>query len=425
MTSTRISIRRWHRASLAGVLLLLMLVPALGRGDPARAVPRVDDLVVRPGSQARLYNLGARALYFGGTLWVIAGTLALVRTGLCIRLRERFRSSHLAPSVSAMLMWCAVVGWSMAWSIPLRLAGIVWERRFGLDHTGWDRLALDFLLDAGIYALFAPVVAMAWQLLQSRQWQWWLRMGLLMAPVTLVTVVVWPIVADPLYNRVSPLPPGGLATRLRELSTRAGVPDIQVLVSKQSSRTSRVNAYVTGIGPSHRMVLWDTALRELTEEEVVAVAAHELGHYVYRHVWWGWAIGAAGSFLLFWCVQVLYSRLSMRWGGRLGLAPTGDIAGLPLLVLSLRLVMFAQTPVEAAISRGMETSADRYGLVVSRAPLASATAFARLAATNMSDTDPPRWLVLWSYSHPPIRERVAMALEAARRASPRPGPLHR
>jgi STE24 endopeptidase len=210
-------------------------------------------------------------------------------------------------------------------------------------------------------------------------------------------------VLEPLFNRFRPLEDEALAADLRGLAERAGVPVRDVLVADASRRTTKVNAYVSGLGGTRRVVLFDTLLAATDSGAVQVVVAHELGHRRERHVAKLTVlamVGAAGA------VAVLWAVLGTR---------VADPQTLPEALLLLMALELAALPAGSWLSRRFERAADRSSLDLTRDPDAFARAHAELARRNLSDLQPPRVAYGLLFSHPTPPERLALgrAWEAA------------
>ena len=216
-----------------------------------------------------------------------------------------------------------------------------------------------------------------------------------------------PIVLEPLFNRFSPLDDPALEAGLRSLAERAGVPVRDVLVADASRRTRRENAYVSGLGVTRRIVLFDNLLNESEPRQIRLVVAHELGHRRARHVERGTLVAMAGAAAV---VLVLWALLS--WPallGAIGASGPGDPRVAPLLLLVVSVFELIGLPLGAVLSRRWEREADRSSLELTRDPEAFESAHRRLAAANLADLEPPRVLYALLFSHPTPPERIAAA----------------
>jgi STE24 endopeptidase len=304
----------------------------------------------------------------------------------------------LSPVAAAAAYAALVVTCSSVVRSPLAFWG-GWRRErswgFSTQSAGaWlvDRgkgLAVSIVLAAGAWAA-AVALARAFP-------GWWaLPAGAALALAVLFLSFVAPVVLEPLFNRFGPLEDEELAAGLRGLSERAGVPVRDVLVADASRRTTKVNAYVSGLGGTRRVVLFDTLLAAVDPGAVRIVVAHELGHRRERHVAKLTLLamaGAAGA------VAVLWAVLGTR---------VADPRTLPEALLLLMALELAALPAGSWLSRRFERAADRSSLDLTRDPDAFARAHAELARRNLSDLEPPRVAYVLLFSHPTPPERLAL-----------------
>jgi STE24 endopeptidase len=285
-------------------------------------------------------------------------------------------------------------------------SGYVQEHRHGLSNLTpgrwlW-RLVKGYLVAGPIgLTLLLGLYALLWF---GGAWWWvWATAGWL--AVTLVLGRLMPVVILPLFYKVTPLDDTALLERLRRLADGTGLSVEGVYRLDLSAETKKANAALAGLGRSRRVLLGDTLLAEFTPEEIEVVFAHEVGHHVHRHlpkmIAGGVVLAAAGL----WLVGVVLRHAA----GALGYASFDDPAALPLVLLVLAAVGLLLAPVQNAISRHFERQCDRYALDRTGLVQAYRSAFVKLARLNKADAD-PHPLVVWMFdSHPPIRERLAMA----------------
>ena len=293
--------------------------------------------------------------------------------------------------------------------LPLSMwRGWVYERRWGfstqtLSGWLWDRvkgLVVGVVL-SGLALLALVGSARAWP-------GWWPAVAATgAAALTLILSLIAPIVFERLFNRFWPLPDASLASELRELSERAGVPVRTMLVTDASRRTRKHNAYVSGLGPTRRLVVFDTLLDEAPRSELRGVVAHELGHRRYRHVAAGTLLAMAGAAA---AVLLLWGLLSWdRLVSAAGASGPGDPRVVPLVVLVLWLLELGALPFETWLSRRWERAADRFALDLTGDGRALERMHRRLALANLADLDPPPLLYKLLFTHPTPPERVAAA----------------
>ena len=236
---------------------------------------------------------------------------------------------------------------------------------------------------------------------------WWaVPAAAALAAAVLVLSFVAPVVLEPLFNRFRPLEDERLAGELRALAERAGVPVRDVLVVDASRRSTKTNAYVSGLGRTRRVVVYDTLLDAADERELKLVVAHELGHRREGHVARFTALGMLGAAA---SVALLWAVLGTR---------VGSPRELPAALLLLLGFQVAGMPPGAALSRRWERVADRCSLELTGDPDAFERVHLSLARRNLADLAPPRLVYLFLFSHPTAPERLALAREWAR-ATPR------
>src|SRR5205823_4555158 len=304
--------------------------------------------------------------------------------------------SSLSPVAAAAAYAALVTVFSSLVRTPLACWRGWWrERKWGFSTQGaggWlaDRakgLAVSVVLGAGAWA---AAVALA----RALPGWWALPAGVALALAVLLLAFVAPVVLEPLFNRFRPLEDETLTARLRSLSERAGVPVREVLVADASRRTTKQNAYVSGIGRTRRVVLWDTLL-DVPPEEIELVVAHELGHRRHRHVAVNVGLAMLGVVVFVLVLRALVPR------------PRPGAAALVLLLAgALELVAL---PFASALSRHFERVADRFSLAVAGDVDVYSTLHRRLALANLADLDPPRTAYLLLFSHPTPPQRLAAA----------------
>jgi STE24 endopeptidase len=297
--------------------------------------------------------------------------------------------------------------------LPLSLRAEVVNRRWGLSHRSWGLFAADAAKGFGIGAtLFAGSAVVLYALMRWLPGTWWALAAVGAAGVVVAMSFLLPVVVEPLFNRFTPLPPGELRTELTALVDASGVRVREILVSDASRRTSAVNAYVSGIGRTRRVVVWDTTVERAAPPEVAAVAAHELGHAARRDVLHGTLVGALGAAAAV-CLLAAALRLPALLHAA-GVSRASDPRSLAL-VLALATVGGALAgPLYNARSRQVEARADAYALDLTRAPETVVAMQRRLAVLNIADLAPHPLAVALFASHPPTTSRIAQARAWAR-----------
>ncbi|MBM3492746.1 MAG: hypothetical protein FJX72_00260 [Armatimonadetes bacterium] len=377
------------------------------------AAARSHAILPEASARVRSYTAIRWTLYAASTVWFFGGLYILVRWRLAVCILTRLPSRlHRRPFVAGMLVWAAMASFLAPWGAPASLAHTAVEKAFGLSTISPGLWVTDRAMGWCLQLAWAPVAGLAIALIRKSPKGWWAWMATAAAPLAIVVTLIYPVFIDPMFNTFRSLQDAGLRARLEALAHKAGIGEATVLVSNSSRRTRRANAYVTGLGPTHRIVLWDTILK-YPHDQIEAITAHEIGHYRLHHIWWGLGLHLLGGFVVLWSVRVALDRVVTIRGLALGIRSVADPAVLPLAYLVLQICLTVQMPAASAVSRLMERQADAYGLRLCGDGAATARAFAAFSTTDLADPDPSPVLVAWCYTHPPLRERVAKALEFA------------
>jgi STE24 endopeptidase len=350
-------------------------------------------------------------LYFAGQAYGAAVLLLVLGTGLSRRLREVAARIGRRPLLGSMLYFALFSVVTTLLSFPFDYyAGFLVPHQFDLTSQSFGGWLADAAKGVGVgIVLGAPVAALA--LFAIRRFRrWWLVLWLGSIPLILAGIVIWPLFIDPLFNHFVPLRDPVLRSKLLAEASRAGIAGGRVYQVDKSRQTKTMNAYVTGLGPSQRIVLWDTLLSKMTHDEILAVMGHEMGHYVLHHLWKGFAVSLAVSFVVFLIGQSVAEWGVVRFGPRWGFAAAADPAALPWLLLVLTAITFLLSPVISGFSRWEEHQADQFGLELTHLNEASATSFIKFAEDSKQDPYPSRFIEWWIYSHPPLGRRVEFAL---------------
>jgi STE24 endopeptidase len=331
-----------------------------------------------------LSPLGARIVNgigttFGLGTWttLIAGTIALLMIGRVVTLpfavAARRPRVEVGLSTQSWSAWGADVAKSFALSVVVVVAAVCVLRALALASPGW----------------------------------WWAWAALCAAGTVVLLSFLLPVVVEPLFNRFTPMPDGALRTSLLQLADDEGVAVDDVLVADASRRTTALNAYVSGLGSTRRIVVYDTLLAEATPDEVRSVVAHELGHAAENDVRDATLIGALGV-----AGAVALLGFLLTWPALLQRAGADSVVDPAVVALVLALAAigtFIATPASNAVSRRVETRADIRALEATNDPVALAQVQRRLALTNRSDVTPPAVLFAWFGTHPTSPERIALA----------------
>ncbi len=234
----------------------------------------------------------------------------------------------------------------------------------------------------------------------------------------MLSIFLVPLLVEPLFFHFSPLASSRpeLAAELERVVMHAGqdIPESRMYVMDASGKLNTLNAYVTGLGASRRVVVWDTTLARMTTPEILFVFGHEMGHYVLGHIRDGIIFASGLLFVGLFAGFHIFRWTLARWGGAWRVRGPDDWASLPVLLLLFSCSSFLATPIDSAYSRHLEHQADQYGLEVVHGifpdvPDVAAQSFQILGEVDLEEPS-PSWLVkIWFYDHPPISERISFA----------------
>ncbi|MBV2156419.1 M48 family metalloprotease [Kitasatospora sp. SUK 42] len=373
------------------------------------ATPTAPDFTPAERARGRALRRAQLPWALGGRLADLALTLLLgltpVGAALVTATGRWFGGSRTAEVLAGA---AALVVLGQALRLPFGAGARSVRARYGLVTQGWAGWAVDAARSLGLtLVLVLPLGLGLFALTGWSPRHWWLPAAGAAALLTVALSFLHPLLIEPVFNRFTPMPPGELRTALMALAERDGVRVRDVLVADASRRTTALNAYVSGLGATRRIVAYDTLLSTAAPREVELVVAHELGHVKHRDVPVGTALGAVGA-----AVAVAVLGLLSTWRPLLDVAGASDAAdprALPLLAALAALLGALSGPAQCAVSRRIEARADRHALELTGDPEQFVAMQRRLALANVSDVDPPRVLELLFATHPSATRRIAAA----------------
>lgn len=279
---------------------------------------------------------------------------------------------------------------------------------YGISTRTWGGWLSDVGRSFGLQAVGTLLAVLALvALARAVSGWWWVPAAAGAAVAVVVLSFVYPLVVEPVFNRFTPMEDGELRESLLELADESDVEVEDVLVADASRRTTTLNAYVSGFGATHRIVVYDNLVRQAPPEEVRSVVAHELGHTVERDVRDGTLLGALAAAA---GVCLLAGLLSWRpLLDRAGADGPGDPRVLALVLAVVAVLSLLASPVENLISRRVETRADVHALDLTRDPATFTRMQRNLALTSYADLDPPPVVYAFFASHPTTPQRIALA----------------
>ncbi len=292
----------------------------------------------------------------------------------------------------------------------------VLEERFQFNASTPRLWMTDLLKSLGIGSLLLALLAAgSLALVQASPSGWWLWVWLFFAVITLLLMYLSPVLIEPLFFKFQPLLNEQLAERVKTVMASAGLQVERVQQVDASRRSKHSNAYFTGIGRVKRIVLFDTLLEQMDDDEIIGVLAHEAGHWKLGHIWKRLLTMELVSLAICWLAWRL-----LAWGGLpdlFGLEPISFAGQVLLLGFLASLAGFPLTPISSALSRRHEWQADHFAVDLTGQAGPLARALAKLCRENLSNLHPHPLFAWFYYSHPPVVTRVARlsAAESERR----------
>ena len=363
----------------------------------------------------RAYAETRTVLAFFTPFYDLIIALVILFSGLAAAMRNVAHGVGSKLYVRVLVFLCLYTLVDFVLGFPLACyRGYALEHQYGLSTQTLSAWLVDQAKDAVVnVAVFGvvPILWLGWRAMVRWRNHWWLPVALGTLPLIVAGTLLQPLVIDPLYNTFTPLRDQHLKERILDLAARAEIPGRHVYEVNKSAQTVKYNAYVSGFGPSQRIVLWDTMLQGMEEDEILFVMGHEMGHYRLNHIWKGIAAFSALSFVFFFLAARLAGWAVARFGPLWGIRDLGDVAAMPLLAATMTVLAVVAQPAINGFSRAIEHESDAFAIEVTRDNDAGARAYLKLGSQNRSNPEPVPFVKLFLYTHPPLIERIRFTLE--------------
>ncbi len=382
---------------------------------PTSAPDYVAEVRAKFTPENQAYSGARTTLAFIAPFYAVVVALVLLFSGLSAKFRDIAHDLSQRPFTRALVyvILFSVAGFLL--TLPFDwFDGFVLEHRFRLSNqtpTAWfDDHFKELLFQVAFLGVF-PLVMLGLRQIERSPRRWWIHFTLVTAPLTALSMFILPLVIEPAFNKFKPLANTELTDHILALGARAGIPARKVLEADRSAQTKKLNAYVSGFGVSQRIVIWDTTLQAMTEDEILFVMGHEMGHYRLGHLWKGAVFSAFVAAIVFFVIALVAPPLVRRFGGWWGFDALHDLAAVPLFAGLLTIVIFLLGPIINGFERAIEHEADVYAVEITRDNDAGARAFIKLGEFNRSNPEPAPLVKQFLYDHPPLVERVEFALD--------------
>jgi len=236
--------------------------------------------------------------------------------------------------------------------------------------------------------------------------RWWLHIGLLIIPVIVFMVFISPLVLDPIFNKYTSIENEKLGHEISLLLDKANISDANIYKVDKSKDTKTMNAYMTGISKSKRIVLWDTTIDNLSEEEILSITAHEIGHYVHWYICKSILFASVGTLFVMYLIYITMNWILEHSYGSFGFRSIYNYASLPLFILTLNLYTFLGNPINNYISRYMEIEADAYEIMLTEDRESAVSAMEKLYVQSLGVPRSSKLYKIWYHTHPSLEERI-------------------
>jgi Zn-dependent protease with chaperone function len=388
---------------------------------PATPAAQTSVYTLPPDKLAKskaLYDLRGK-LRIIDTAYSLLLLLALLALGIAAKYRDWAERASKYRFVQALIFVPLFILTLAVLELPLNAYQQHISRQYGLSVQGWGSWFSDVLKGELVsLVILIPAIWLLMTLICKSPRRWWFYIWLISVPFVIFLIFLAPLIIDPLFNKFEPLDKTNpqLVDALERVTKRGGleIPRDRMFLMKASEKVTTLNAYVTGFGPSKRVVVWDTTIKNASTPETMFVFGHEMGHYVLNHIVIGIIATAAGLFIGFYLLYRIANWAFPRFQQRWHIRDLSDWAAVPMLFLIFSILGLVSQPISSGFSRQLEHNADVYGLEVTHginpdSQEAAAHAFQVLGELSLSYPYPSRFVIFWYYDHPPISDRVPFA----------------
>jgi STE24 endopeptidase len=358
--------------------------------------------------EVRHYNRARRWLEIGDLLLGLALLVVLLQTGWTGVLRDWSYSAAFQVYPLALFLYVFILLLTAKiLGLGLDYYGFRLEHRYHLSNQRAQSWLRDEAKGFGVGVVLATIVAeLLYLTIRESPGHWWLIAWAIFMALFVLMAQLAPLILFPIFYKFEPLDDEELKRRLVKLGERAGTRIRGVYKWHLSEKSKKANAALTGLGSTRRIILADTLLDNYSDDEIEAVLAHELGHHVHRHILKSIFVQAGITLFGFYAANLVLHLAIEQWGM---FDTLSDFANLPLLVLVATVLSFLLMPALNAYSRFNERQADRYAFQSLTSVSPFITSMNKLAAQNLAERTPSRFVEWFFHSHPAISRRVEAA----------------
>jgi Zn-dependent protease with chaperone function len=366
-------------------------------------------LLPAPTAQAIRYQNSQDWFWCADQAMGLLVPLAVLLSGLASRLADRCRRLSGGRWFLTIVLFALAYA-TIDFSVNLPLAfweGFANEHHFGLGTGSVGQWAIEQLVGFGVRLIAVSLLTwIPYLFLKAAPRRWWLWSALAFIPIFIVIQIVAPIWIAPLTNRFTPLADKHLESKIQSLAARAGIGGATILVKDESRTSTLPNAQVRGLFYTKRIVIFDTAVDQTSERQLLVIVAHEMGHYVANDVWKYIALQSSLLMLALLLAHYLGAPALRRFGSRLGITTLQSIASLPLFYLTFNLVSMATAPLVNAFIRDVEHKADLFALNLTHDNAAALGLLANYAKVSLYVPNPNWFRRNFRMDHPSLDDRA-------------------
>jgi STE24 endopeptidase len=360
-------------------------------------------------TQAMSYYNSGNLLFIFSLVWGFLFPFLILWTGFSAKL-EKY-SKKLAKkkwffTLAIFLIFygilAAVISWPLDW-----YAEYYREHSYGLSTQTFKSWFQNWTLSLALSVIGSiSIIWIFYYVIKKSPQRWWIYGAITSTLIAFFMSFIQPIWIDPLFNEFKPMQNKELEHQIQLLAERAGIQGSRIFEVNKSAETKTLNAYVTGIGASKRIVLWDTTLDKMTCDQILFVMGHEMGHYVLNHIWKGFFFFSICSFIVFFATFKVGNFLISRFHSKFKFKKFSEFASYPLLTLLFAFFMFLLSPFQNYVTRTMEHQADIFGLEITQNNTAAAEAFVVLQQNGLVNPSPGPLYKFFRCDHPTLSDRI-------------------
>ena len=343
------------------------------------------------------YEFSKSYFYLGYIIVIIIPLLFKAYGGVEVVKNKKFKHKWVEGFVLSLLF--LIFSWVL--TFPRSFFSSFYRARLvGLSNESFYNYITGNIIDNSIDILTSLPILIIFYLIYLRFNKWYLIVGIITMGLYVGGNYLYPYL-DEIQNNLVPMEEGEIKEKVLELAENVGIKDLQVMVIPKSEETNSINAYMTGMGKSRRIVFWDTTLKQLNEQEIISVAAHEMGHYKLKHIQKSMVLSILTSLM----ALILLNAIMEKHKGK----NYRNIDNLSKLIFIFNLITLFSTPIEQGYSRKIEIEADKFAIEKTGDYYTNGALEIKFIESNLSPVDVDKLYKYFAYSHPTTKERIELS----------------